>query len=184
MWTIFKVLIGFVTTLLLGFFVAFFFFGVWNLSSLTRDQTHTLCIGWQILNPWTTREVCLGCFLLFHFYTNFTIGFKFSKTQWDFFIWITFEFIDQHGRIDIFAALRFLSLEHVLNSSSDFFGDICVFCGAVLHIFCWSTPLSFGFLRCFKSCSFYNFVSYLFAYRNIWRNTVDCWYWTLVQPPC
>lgn len=78
-----------------------------------------------------------------------------------FFIWITFEFIDQHGRIDIFAALRFLNLEHTLSSSSDFFSDICVFCGAVLHIFCQSTPLPFGLLRCFKWCSFYNFVSYL-----------------------
>ena len=62
-----------------------------------------------------------------------------------FFIWITFEFIDQHGRMDIFAALRFPSHEQTLNFSSDFSGDICVYCGAVLHIFCWSTPLPFGF---------------------------------------
>ena len=26
-------------------------------SSQTRDQTHVPCIGSQILNPWTTREV-------------------------------------------------------------------------------------------------------------------------------
>ena len=31
--------------------------GVWDLSSLTRDQTRVLCIGRWILNPWTTREV-------------------------------------------------------------------------------------------------------------------------------
>ena len=28
-----------------------------DLSSLTRDQTHTPCIERQILNHWTTREV-------------------------------------------------------------------------------------------------------------------------------
>ena len=68
MGTIFKVFIGFVTTLLLGVFVAFFFFffGVWNLSSLTRDQTHTLCIGRWSLNPWTTREVPLDSLVSFH----------------------------------------------------------------------------------------------------------------------
>ena len=67
-----------------GVFFFFFFFGMCNLSSLTRDQTHTPCIGWQSLNSWTIREVLLGCFFFFHFYTNFTTGFKFSKTQWDF----------------------------------------------------------------------------------------------------
>ena len=30
---------------------------MWDLSSLTRDQTHVPCIGRQILNHWTTREV-------------------------------------------------------------------------------------------------------------------------------
>ena len=30
---------------------------MWDLSSLTRDQTHVLYIGRQILNHWTTREV-------------------------------------------------------------------------------------------------------------------------------
>ena len=30
---------------------------MWDLSSLTRDQTHTLpCSGRQIFNRWTTRE--------------------------------------------------------------------------------------------------------------------------------
>ena len=29
----------------------------WDLSSQTRDQTHFPCIGRQILNYWTTREV-------------------------------------------------------------------------------------------------------------------------------
>ena len=30
---------------------------MWHLSSLTRDQTDTPCIGRQSLNHWTTREV-------------------------------------------------------------------------------------------------------------------------------
>ena len=30
---------------------------MWNLSSLTRDQTCTLCIGRQNLNHWIAREV-------------------------------------------------------------------------------------------------------------------------------
>ena len=31
--------------------------GVWSLSSLTKDQTHTSSIGRQILNHWSTREI-------------------------------------------------------------------------------------------------------------------------------
>ena len=31
--------------------------GMWDLSSLTRDQTRVLCIRRRILNPGTTREV-------------------------------------------------------------------------------------------------------------------------------
>ena len=30
--------------------------GMWDLSSLTKDRTHVLCIRRQILNHWTTRE--------------------------------------------------------------------------------------------------------------------------------
>ena len=46
----------------LGTVLFFFFFpaiphGIWGLSSLTRDQTHALCTGKQILNWWTTREI-------------------------------------------------------------------------------------------------------------------------------
>ena len=33
--------------------------GMWDLSSPIRDQTHVPCIGRQILNHWTTREVPL-----------------------------------------------------------------------------------------------------------------------------
>ena len=31
--------------------------GIWNLSSLTRNGTHTPCIGRQSLSQWTAREV-------------------------------------------------------------------------------------------------------------------------------
>ena len=31
--------------------------GMWDVSFLTRDQTHVPCIGRQILNHWSTREV-------------------------------------------------------------------------------------------------------------------------------
>ena len=54
MWTIlFKVFIEFVTILLLGFWQR----GIWDLSSLTRDQTCPPCMGRQSLNHWTTGEV-------------------------------------------------------------------------------------------------------------------------------
>ena len=40
-------------------FLGFFFWlqGMWDLSSPTRDQTHTRCIRRESLNHWTTREV-------------------------------------------------------------------------------------------------------------------------------
>ena len=41
---------------------------MWDLSSLTRGQTHVPCITRCILNRWTTREVLEGLFL---FYVSF-----------------------------------------------------------------------------------------------------------------
>ena len=38
-------------------FSVFWLRGMWDLNSLTRDQTCTPCIGRQGLNHWTTREV-------------------------------------------------------------------------------------------------------------------------------
>ena len=55
MWTIFKVLIEFVTILFV-----FWFFGhkaMQDPNSLTRNQTHTSCIVRRSLNHWTAREV-------------------------------------------------------------------------------------------------------------------------------
>ena len=40
-------------------FYCFFFavpLDIWDLGSLTRDQTHIPCIGRQSLNHWTTEE--------------------------------------------------------------------------------------------------------------------------------
>ena len=58
MWAIFfKVFIKYVTILLLFYVLVFGLQGIWNLSSLTRNGTHTPCIGRQSLSQWTAREV-------------------------------------------------------------------------------------------------------------------------------
>ena len=55
--TIFKVFTEFVTVLLLFYVLVYWPQGKWDISSLTRDQTLTLCIGRWSLNHWITREV-------------------------------------------------------------------------------------------------------------------------------
>ena len=57
MWTIFKVFIEFATILLLFYVLTFWLLGIWDLSSQTRDPTHTSCSVKRSLNHWTTREV-------------------------------------------------------------------------------------------------------------------------------
>ena len=47
---IFKDFIEFVTILLLFYVFDFWLQGMWNLSSPTKDQTHTFCIRRQSLN--------------------------------------------------------------------------------------------------------------------------------------
>ena len=59
MWTTFKVFIEFVTILLLFYVLGFWPWGTWDLSSPTRNQTCTPCIGRWSLNHWTTRVVLL-----------------------------------------------------------------------------------------------------------------------------
>ena len=54
MWTIFKVFSKFVTVLLSFYVLVFWPRGMWDLGSLTRDQT---CIGMWNLNHWITKEV-------------------------------------------------------------------------------------------------------------------------------
>ena len=61
-----KAFIEFLTTLLL-FCFGFCLWGMWDLSCPTRDQTHTLCIGGQSLNHWTTREVSYFLLIIFYF---------------------------------------------------------------------------------------------------------------------
>ena len=57
MWTIFKVFFESVTILSLFYVLVFWLRGIWDLSSTTRDQTPTPCIGRQNPNHWTTKEV-------------------------------------------------------------------------------------------------------------------------------
>ena len=66
MWTIFEVFVQGVTISLLFLFCFFWPGGMWDLSSQTRDPTHTAYIERQTLNHWTTREV-LGLSYLFAF---------------------------------------------------------------------------------------------------------------------
>ena len=57
MWTIFQVFIEFVKVLLLFYVLVFWPRGTCDRTSLTRDRARTPCMGRQILNHWTTREV-------------------------------------------------------------------------------------------------------------------------------
>ena len=53
----FKVFIEFVIILLLFYILVFWPGGMWDLGSLTRDQTHTHCIAKRSRSHWATREV-------------------------------------------------------------------------------------------------------------------------------
>ena len=56
MWIIFKVFIEFATILLLFYVLVFWFQGMRDVSSSTRDRTHTPCIGRRSLNHSSARE--------------------------------------------------------------------------------------------------------------------------------
>ena len=58
-----KVFIKCVTVLLLFHVLVFWLWSMWDLSSPTRDGTHTPCTGSQSLNHWTTRK---SLFLFFY----------------------------------------------------------------------------------------------------------------------
>ena len=62
MWTIFKVFIDFVTILPLFYVLFFWPRGIWDLSSLTRDQTRTPSTARRSPNHWTAKEVPSLCF--------------------------------------------------------------------------------------------------------------------------
>ena len=57
MWTIFKVVIQFITELFLFYIFVFWPRVIWDLSSPTGAEIHTPCVRRQSLNNWTTREV-------------------------------------------------------------------------------------------------------------------------------
>ena len=58
MWIIKKnFFIEFVTILLLYYVLVFRPRGIWNFSSMSKDQTYTLYTGRKNLSHWTTREV-------------------------------------------------------------------------------------------------------------------------------
>ena len=83
--------------------------GIWDLSSLTRDQTYVLCIARWILNYWTARQVLempLFDLLLFYLHMDDTFldsqlcppdlfvysyanaqGFKILKISEIFYVW-------------------------------------------------------------------------------------------------
>ena len=67
MWTIFKVFSEFVTILFLIYVLVFWPRDMQDLSSLTRDRTHTPCMDRQSLNHWTSREVPQGKQILIYF---------------------------------------------------------------------------------------------------------------------
>ena len=75
MWTFFKAFLKFVTISLLFYVFVFGCEGMWDLSFLTRAQTHARCIGWGSLNHWTTREDPLFHLLSFLFNLEFPNSF-------------------------------------------------------------------------------------------------------------
>ena len=57
---------------------------MWNLSSTTRDRTHVLCIGRQILNHWTIREVPVFSSFLQLLLLFFWLGLDLYSCEWAF----------------------------------------------------------------------------------------------------
>ena len=68
---IFKVFIELVTILFLSYALIFWWWDMWDLSSLTRDQTCTLCIERWSLNLWISSEVPLLLPIAFRKYFSF-----------------------------------------------------------------------------------------------------------------
>ena len=61
-WTILKVFIEIDNSIAYVLCFGFWPQGMWNLSFLTGDRTHTHCTGRRNLNHWTAREVTDGTF--------------------------------------------------------------------------------------------------------------------------
>ena len=60
-------------------FGPFWLWGLWDSSSLTRDQTHTPCLGRQSLNHWTTGAVPFSVSLTVGVPEVWIIGAQFSS---------------------------------------------------------------------------------------------------------
>ena len=75
-----KSFIEFITILFLFSILCFLLFwlqGMWDLKSLTRNQTYTPCIGMQSLNHWTIREVLrLYCLEQFSVHSKMSIRYR------------------------------------------------------------------------------------------------------------
>ena len=71
-----KSLFEFVIVLVLFYFLMFWLWGIWDLSSMIGDQACTPCIGRWSLNDWTTREVLQRGILFFFF--NFILFLNFT----------------------------------------------------------------------------------------------------------
>ena len=82
MWTIFKVFTEFVTILLLFYILVFWPHDMWDLGSLTRDQTHTPHTERRSLNHQTPREVTPSFFYSMHIVRIITLlGAETTKTN-------------------------------------------------------------------------------------------------------
>ena len=86
-WIIFKAFIEFATILFWFYVLAFWPQGMWDLSCLTRDWTHTPCMGRRSLNHWTTSPQCLvfylSCSYRARHWDGFSIyGMKGQKSPW------------------------------------------------------------------------------------------------------
>ena len=81
-WTIFKVLTEFVTILLLFYVLAFWPWGMWDLSSPTRDQTYNACIGRWSLDHWTAREIPYHLILYFSLFWFLFLCTGSSELSW------------------------------------------------------------------------------------------------------
>ena len=81
MWTLEKVFVEFVTMLLLFYILVVWPRSMWDLSFLTRDGTHTPCIGRWRLNHWTTWQVPILVLIVTLFLFNAVAIYILQKTM-------------------------------------------------------------------------------------------------------
>lgn len=81
-WTIFKVSIEFFRILLMFYILVFWWRGMWDLSSQTRNQTCAPCNGGWSLKHWTRREVPQLLLQLDIFLSRELSEFMISRNKW------------------------------------------------------------------------------------------------------